>query len=85
MWVDDLLLFTYDKEHMNCLKIDLSHMFKITDLGNLKKLVSIEIIRNREQGTLAITQTKYIESILEKYGMHNANKVSTPLDKNVKL
>ena len=34
---------------------------------------------------LTIKQTKYIESILDKYGLKDANSVSTPLDPNVKL
>ena len=70
---------------MEYLKQDLKRLFDITDLGEPNKLVGIEFTRDRERGTLTIRQTKYIESILEKYGMQDANPVSTPLDPNVKL
>ena len=85
VWVDDLLLFTKSKEQMNNLKGELSNLFEITDLGEPNKLIGIEITRDRDNGTLTIKQTKYIEAILEKEKMENANAVSTPLDPNVKL
>jgi hypothetical protein len=85
MWVDDLLLFTKAKVTMNNLKRELGNLFEITDLGEPSKLVGIEITRDRPNGTLMISQTKYIESILEKEKMENANPVTTPLDPNVKL
>ena len=85
VWVDDLLLFTKYKDQMNNLKWELGKLFKITDLGELNKLVGIEIDQDRQNGTLKIKQTKYIEAILERYGMHNANPVTILLDPNVKL
>ena len=85
VWVDDLLLFTKDKIQMDNLKRELDNLFEITDLGEPSKLIGIEITRDRANGTLTISQTKYIESILEKEKMDNANPVSTPLDPNVKL
>ena len=62
VWVDDLLLFTNSKEKMVKLKSDLTKLFDITDLGEPNKLVGLEIMRDREQGTLTIRQTQYIES-----------------------
>jgi len=85
VWVDDLLLFTKTEAQMTNLKRELGDLFEITDLGEPNKLVGIEIDRDRKNGTLTIKQTKYIESILEKYGLKDANSVSTPLDPNVKL
>jgi hypothetical protein len=70
---------------MDNLKRELGNLFEITDLGEPSKLVRIEITRDRANGTLTISQTKYIESILEKEKMENANPVTTPLDPNVKL
>ena len=85
VWVDDLLLFTNSKDRMDALKRELANQFEITDLGEPNKLVGIEITRDKENGTLTISQTKYIEAILEKYGLENANSVSTPLHPNIKL
>jgi hypothetical protein len=66
---------------MTSLQDELKGLFNITDLGEPNKLVGIEITRDKEKGTLTISQTKYIESILEKYSMQDC----TPLDHNIKL
>ena len=34
---------------------------------------------------IIISQTHYINSLLQKFGLENLNPVSTPLDPNVKL
>ena len=70
---------------MDILKHNLKGLFDITDLGEPNKLVGLEFTRDREHGTLTIRQTQYIESILEKYSMQDANPVSTLLDPNIKL
>jgi hypothetical protein len=85
VWVDDLLIFTNDPKLMNDLKKELQDMFEVTDLGDPNKIVGIEIERNREKGELKILQSKYIEAILERYGLSEANAVTTPLDPKVKL
>lgn len=74
-----------EKRQMDNLKKELGDLFEINDLGKPNKLVGIKIDRDRKNGSLTIRQTKYIESLLEKYGMSNANPVTIPLDPNVKL
>ena len=83
VWVDDLLLFTGDNRTMIKLKEELQSMFELTDMGEPSKIVGIEITQHEDR--IIISQAKYIESILRKEGMENANPVSTPLDPNVKL
>jgi len=85
VWVDDLLLFTNNATLMGELKRGLQTLFDVTDLGDPNKIVGIEIERNRKQGELKISQTKYIESILEKYGLADCNPVHTPMDPKIKL
>jgi hypothetical protein len=85
VWVDDLLLFTSNETLMGNLKRELQNMFEVTDLGDPNKIVGIEIIRDRGKGELKISQTRYIESILTRYGLLDANPVATPLDPKVKL
>ncbi|GBE90191.1 hypothetical protein SCP_1900400 [Sparassis crispa] len=85
VWVDDLLLFTNSPKLMEELKRDLQDLFEVTDLGEPQKIVGIEIERDREAGTLQISQQHYIESILKRYQFENANAVGMPLDPNVVL
>jgi len=58
-------------------------MAKLTDLGQPMKIVGIEISCHAD--SLTISQPLYIDSILRKYKMDNANPVSMPLDPNIKL
>ncbi|GBE79025.1 hypothetical protein SCP_0202220 [Sparassis crispa] len=85
VWVDDLLIFTNDCALMDQLKRELRNMFEVTDLGEPRKIVGIEIERDRSKQTIKISQTKYIESILHKNGLTNANTVGMPLDPNTVL
>lgn len=50
---------------MENLKTELGKLFNITSLREPNKLVGIEISCNRANGTLTITQTKYVEAMLE--------------------
>ncbi len=85
VWVDDLLLFTDTEDLMKNLKRELGELFEVTDLGEPNKIVGIEILRDRKSGTLKLTQTRYIESLLRQYGLENANSVGMPMDPNIKL
>ena len=58
-------------------------MFELTALGQPTKIVGIEI--DQQANSLIISQKQYIDTILRKYGMDNANPVTMPLDPNVKL
>ena len=83
VWVDDLLLFASSDEMMEHMKSAIKLEWEVTDLGEPKKIVSIEITMDNE--SITISQQKYIESILEREGMIDANPVGMPLDPHVKL
>ena len=65
---------------MHDLKAELKGLFDITDLGELSKLVGIEITQDQANKSITIKQERYIKSILEKEGLDKANPVSTPRD-----
>ena len=85
IWVDDLILFANDEEAMDRMLNDLKKMFEITDLGEPSKIVGIEITIDEKTGAVKLTQTKYIEALLRKYGLEDANGVAVPMDPNIKL
>ena len=66
-------------------KGELKSNFTMTDLGEMKKILSIQVIRDREAGTLKIVQSTYIDKILTCFNMAEAKPVTTPLPKNIKL
>ena len=83
VWVDDLLLFTMTIRLMNKMKSDIKAEWEVTDLGKPSKIVSIKITMSKD--SIAISQKRYIESILEKEGLGHANPVGMPLDPNTPL
>ena len=85
IWVDDLLLFTTTQGLMTSLKLQLQSMFKVTDLRDPKKIVSIEITQDCAKGTLFIGQTQYIDTILRAQGLEGTNSVKTPVDTKVQM
>ena len=42
-------------------------MFELVDMGEPSKIVGIEILQGKD--SITISQTKYVESILQKAGM----------------
>ena len=85
VWVDDLLLFTNSSREMETLKKQLKAVFEINDLGEPNTIIGIEIERNRQDRTISICQRKYINNILKRYNLQDANGVGMPLDPNVTL
>src|SRR6266481_7051327 len=85
IYVNDLGLFTTSKNEMAELKKELKDNFTMTDLGEMKKILGIQVIWDQKAGTLKIMQGTYIDKILVRFNMAEANLVSTPLPKNIKL
>nr|GBM94983.1 hypothetical protein AVEN_63074-1 [Araneus ventricosus] len=51
----------------------------------LKNSKGIEFSQNVKNGQITMSQSKYIENVLEKFNMQDAKTLKTPLDPNVKL
>ena len=61
----------------------LSDTFKMKDMGKLQYCLGINFELN-EKG-ISLSQKQYLLKLLEKYGLSEANTVTTPMDPNVKL
>ena len=57
----------------------------MTDLGDLKYILGIQVIRDRENGTVKLTQKEYIKRVLEKYRIEQGRVMKSPINKGVKL
>lgn len=66
LYVDDMLIKC---QHINILNQQLREVFEMKDLGVAKKIIRVEIIRDRNEGILYLTQQKYIRKVLEKFEM----------------
>ena len=55
------------------------------DLGAAKKILGMEIHRERALGRLLLSQSNYVRKVLERFNIENANPVSTHLANHFRL
>lgn len=80
LYVDDLLIAGNNAEAVERFKRDIAKKFKMTDLGNLRWLLGMEVRRNRENRVIEVSQAAYIDRVLERFGMADCKPVTTPAE-----
>ena len=50
----------------------------MTDMGEVSRILGMEVTRDYDKGPLVTTQTAYVDNILERFGMQDANAAHTP-------
>ena len=85
LYVDDILITAKEISEVNKLKEKLSKEFEMKDLGAAKKILGMEIQRNRRARKLYLSQSKYIEKVLKRFDMWYSKPVATPLTAHFKL
>ena len=83
VWVDDFLTLSTKESLNDDIEHDLNVHFKVKSLGLPNLLLGIKI--NIRNDSISLSQTHYIDFLLDKYGLTNVNPVSTPMDPNIKL
>jgi hypothetical protein len=85
--VDDILVFAKDISLLNSLYKDLTSTSKldVTNLGEIKEFLGVEILRDRTKRSLIITQRSFIAKILKKHNKHNNKPKSLPMPIGLKL
>lgn len=85
--VDDILVFAKDITLVNNLYKELATSSKldITNLGEIKEFLGVEIIRDRSKKSIIITQRSFISKILTKFNKLNNKIKSIPLPIGLKL
>ena len=84
LYVDDMIAAKSKKE-ITTLKKLLSSEFEMKDLGAAKKILGMEIIRDRNSGLLFLSQQSYIKKVLHHFNMHDAKSISTSIAPHFKL
>ena len=85
LYVDDMLIAAKSMSEVNKLKILLSKEFDMKDLGADKKILRMEIRRERALRRLWLSQSVYVRKVLERFNMENAKPVNTPLRNHFRL
>ncbi|KAL1556436.1 Retrovirus-related Pol polyprotein from transposon TNT 1-94 [Salvia divinorum] len=85
LYVDDMLIAAKSKSEIQKLKANFNAEFDMKDLGAVKKILGMEICREREKKKLSLSQKSYIEKILSRFGMSTAKPIDTPSATNIHL
>lgn len=85
IYVDDVLCFT------NCMKMKhelyniLTTNFKMKDLGEAKFCLDLRITHDKVNNAIYLDQERYINDMLDRFGMTDCKPADTPADPNKKL
>jgi hypothetical protein len=81
LYVDDILLIG-PSDGIENVKRMLKQLYKMKDLGPASLFLGIEIERLPD-GRIKLSQTRYIETLLERFGMTDCNRVRLPMKKDL--
>jgi len=84
IYVDDCVIIAPHNE-IEAAKCTLSSRFKMKDLGPAKSILSLEILRQRQQGKLQIRQRGHIEALIKTVHLEHAAVKHTPLPTGIQL
>jgi len=63
--MDDMLIVSNSGSKLAEMKLNLTKHFKVKDLGEVKFLLGIEVIRDRKLGSIDLSQQAYINQLLK--------------------
>jgi hypothetical protein len=64
--VDDILIVSDSLKWIELAKRAIGDQFRMTDFGEAKFILGMDIVRNIEAGTTNLSQEQYMKEILEK-------------------
>ena len=83
LYVDDMLIFGTCIDIVITTKSFLLSKFDMKDMGEASVILGVRIIRKGY--SIILSQQRYVEKLLKKFGHSDSNPVSTPYDSNSKL
>ncbi|KAM0790200.1 hypothetical protein ACM66B_005516 [Microbotryomycetes sp. NB124-2] len=84
LYVNDLLFIGPDRAHIERVLDTLERKYGIKRLGNAKYNLGIQVLRGIN-GSVALSQCAYADSLLERFQMTQAHPTRIPMDAGLKL
>ncbi|KJZ68226.1 hypothetical protein HIM_12383 [Hirsutella minnesotensis 3608] len=78
LYVDDMLVAATTKETVFHVREQLQTFFELKDLGEVKDFLGFTVIRDRPNNRIYLSQKKFTEKIISKYGYQTYNAATTP-------
>jgi len=86
LYIDDMLIASKSRSTIDKLKKGLSFEFEMKDLGEAKKVLGMEIERDRRSNNVSLTQKEYLKKVLQTFNINeDAKSISTPMAPHFKL
>jgi len=85
VYVDDMLLICKSTELLEKFKQQLKTFFPMKDLGDVHQYLGMEISRDWDKHEIYLSQHKYIQELLQRFGQEDAREYNTPLQVNHNL
>lgn len=85
LYVDDLVVIGSKLKTIQGFKDAISKAFKVKDMGELRFVLGMEVLRDRARRTLELRQTAYLDRIVERFGMENCRPTKTPAEVGLQL
>ncbi|KAL0320245.1 UNVERIFIED_CONTAM: Retrovirus-related Pol polyprotein from transposon TNT 1-94 [Sesamum radiatum] len=83
LYVDDIMLIGSSVDIITETKSFLKNKFEMKDMGEADVILGIKLIRSTDG--IAISQSHYVEKIIEKFDYQNSRIAKTPYDSSVAL
>ena len=83
LYVDDMLIISNEMKGVLETKRFLSSTFKMKDLGVVDTILGIKVKQN--SGSYELSQSHYVEKVLDKFKHLTIKEVNTPFDPSLKL
>lgn len=74
-----------DLDCITAFKVNMSDQFETTDLGEIHYMLGLQISHDRDNHTIQLDQSAYIDSILNCFGMTTCHEMAMPLATNHNL
>ncbi|CAB1121335.1 unnamed protein product [Ectocarpus sp. CCAP 1310/34] len=80
VYVDDILLTGTNAELVSTIIELIKERFETVDIGDAKFILGMAIHRDRDAGTILLTQEAYTKAVLAKFGMADLHPTKTPAE-----
>ncbi|MCO5609585.1 hypothetical protein L7F22_063815 [Adiantum nelumboides] len=85
IYVDDIILESGSLDAIHVAKLEFSTAFSMTDIGELKYILGIQVQHDRDNGIMRLSQRRYADLLLQHFQMDSCRGIDTPLPVNNRL
>nr|AAB70784.1 protease/reverse transcriptase [Volvox carteri f. nagariensis] len=83
--VDDMLVAADNPQLVAAAKAGIAGCFAVRDLGEARYYLGMEIVQDRRNRSIMLTQQRYVEQLLQRHSLENAKPRATPLPQGTRV